>query len=221
MVTQETNVTQTHYPRLISRRQSTSVTDEEVRDEMQCINDLAEVVRETISKTIAQSIENTTSIIQENISAVLDRYKNLSIHCQQECEQLKQDVKQLEQKSKQQENLLKQKSETESQGPQDAASLLKSLHQKETEVKNLTAQLEQAQAAVASITNQLRIVKSAEKKGAEGKKQAVDDIHEMLKKVEQPGEQDKPVEILQEVHQRLVKLRERPTTTGRLKRMKY
>lgn len=221
MVTQETNVTQTHYPRLFSRRQSTLVPNEEVRDEMQCINDLAEVVRETISKTIAQSIENTTSIIQENISAVLDRYKNLSIHCQQECEQLKQDVKQLEQKSKQQEKLLKQKSETESQGPQDAASLLKSLHQKETEVKNLTAQLEQAQAAVASITNQLRIVKSAEKKGAEGKKQTVDDIHEMLKKVEQPGEQDKPVEILEEVHQRLVKLRERPATTGRLKRMKY
>ncbi len=214
MVTQETNVTQTHYPHL-DDRQSVSITDEELRDELQCINDLEEVVRETIAKTVAQSMENTTSIIQNNMSAVLGRYKNLSIHYQQECEQLKQDVKQLEQKSKQQEKLLKQKSETETQERQDAAALMSSLQQKETEVKNLTAQLEQAKAAVASIADQLRIVKSAEKKGAEGKKQTVEDIREMLNKVQRPGEQDKPVEILQEVQQKLIKLR-RPATTGHI-----
>ena len=232
---QETRVTQTHYPG--TRKRPNSMNEAELKSEKQCIDDLQSVVQETIKTAAAQSIENLTETITSNLSDVQERYKALAEHYQQEYESMKKEMEKLRKEhdleirrsslqiqhlselSKQQEQYHKEELE---KGRREAgevtASLVSELKEKEAVVKRLSEELERAKEEVETVKHRLRNKMLAEEQGVKSKMQIVSDIDKLIGQVQSPSEQGKPVDILHNIERNLLRLRDRPATTGGMRR---
>ena len=234
---QETNITHTHYPRT---GHPASMTDQpDLKDEQKCIEELVEAVKNAIESFSANTESSNTDFVMTNMLGLNDKCKHLNERYQKQYELSSKKFRELEnnlqlerrrsqelegslniqstQASKQiqqLENSLQEKELQQEFEEMQRDALVEQLKVKEARVRDLREQLEEATADCKRTRKKLRNILLAEQKGVENKLQIMNDIHQLLGKLnkETSGMQER--EVLSNIRAQLGRLRNRPATTG-------
>lgn len=201
-VAQETDITHVQYPKPKSDGTFQFEKDSGVYEEIRCIEDLQKEYTDAVDEMSKDTIGQIATAVTTILPKLRSTYEVIATRCTK-----------LEEKVQQYEYTNMVQKEKISADCTQNAELAQKLRQKEEEIKNLTAKVETAKQEAKSI----RLRMTQPESGVTFSQQIVKKIHKILSGVQDHSEQVKVVEALHVIQRELLKLRERPATTGGLK----